>query len=348
MVRSEADRLIDAELASVLHRLDARFLDGCRIFVAGGTGFFGFWLLSALTCLSAAGLRVEVTVLARQPQRFLNRHPRFRGLPWLSFVSGDVVRYEPPPGRYDYFVHAATDTAAAAHREPLTIFDTIVNGSRHVFEHAVVAGARRILAISSGAVYGRFPEGVDRIDEDAAAACDPLAPGAAYAEGKRTMETMAGLIGERHGIDAVIARGFAFVGPTLPLDGHFAVGNFIGDALAGRPIVVRGDGSPLRSYLYGADLAVWLLALLTRGGAGRCYNLGSDAAVSVGELATLVRDTLAPEAAVDIRGTPEAGPRARYVPSIDRARSELGLEPWTDLPTAIAATASWLRLANDR
>lgn len=348
MAPADADRLIDAELARVIGHVDVALLEGRRLFVAGGTGFFGFWLLSALACLTGAGLRIEVTVLAREPERFLARFPRFRGLPWLGFVRGDVVGYEPPPGRYDYFLHAATDTAATAHREPLAIFDTVVHGSRRVFEHAAAAGASRLLALSSGAVYGRFPPGVSRIAEDAAAACDPLAPGAAYAEGKRAMETLAALVGQRYGIAAVIARGFAFVGPTLPLDGHFAIGNFIGDALSGGPIVVRGDGSPLRSYLYGADLAVWLLALLTRGGAGRCYNLGSDAAVSVGELAALVRDTLAPEAVVDLCGAPEAGPRARYVPSIDRARSELGLEPWTDLPAAIAATARWQRLADGR
>lgn len=345
MTPGDADRLIDAELRRVIARINERLLYGRRFFITGGTGFFGFWLLSALACLAESGVRLEATVLTRQPQRFLDRYPRFRGLPWLSFVAGDVTSYTAPSGRIDYFIHAATDTSAAAHREPLRIFDTILAGSRRVFEHAVAAGAERVLAISSGAVYGRFPAGVERIAEDAACACDPGDPFNAYGEGKRAMENLAALFGHAHGLKTVVARGFVFGGPTLPLDGHFAIGNFIRDALAGGPVVVNGDGTPLRSYLYGADLAVWLLELLTRGTPGRCYNLGSDEIVSVGELAGIVRDVLAPTAAVKILGAAQGGPRSRYVPDIGRARAELGLAPWTTLSEAIATTAAWHRLA---
>jgi dTDP-glucose 4,6-dehydratase len=332
---------IEADLDRALEHVDGGLLDGRRLFVTGGTGFFGFWLLAALARLASAGRRFEVTVLSRNPERFLAQHPHYANTPWLSFITGDVLDYVPPAQSYDYFVHAATDTSAAAQREPLRIFDTVVEGSRRVFAHAATAGVRRILAVSSGAVYGRFPDGVERIAEDAATACDPLAPGAAYAEGKRAMEALAVLYGQRYGFDSVIARGFAFVGPTLPLDGHFAIGNFIRDALAGGPIVVQGDGSPLRSYLYGADMAAWLLVMLTQGHAGRCYNLGSDETISVGALAAVVRDTLAPDATVVFGRAPEAGPRTRYVPDIARARAELRLAPWTSLQEAITATARW-------
>jgi dTDP-glucose 4,6-dehydratase len=143
-------------------------------------------------------------------------------------------------------------------------------------------------------------------------------------------------------IEPVIARCFAFVGPHLPLDAHFAIGNFIRDAMAGRAIEIQGDGSPLRSYLYMSDLAAWLWTMLVRGAAGRAYNVGSDEAVSIRGLAERVADALRP--GLPIRVGREAEPGAEtvtYVPDISRARSELGLAVTVGLEEAIRRTAQW-------
>jgi dTDP-glucose 4,6-dehydratase len=130
------------------------------------------------------------------------------------------------------------------------------------------------------------------------------------------------------------------------MDAHFAIGNFIRDALAGGPIAIKGDGTPLRSYLYTADLMIWLWTILLRGRAGRAYNVGSDAAISIGDLARLVSETVAGmglgRAEVTIAGKANPGvPPARYVPSIARARSELGLEAWIELGQSVEKTARW-------
>jgi dTDP-glucose 4,6-dehydratase len=144
----------------------------------------------------------------------------------------------------------------------------------------------------------------------------------------------------------VVARCYAFVGEDLPRDAHFAIGNFIRDALEGDMITVQSDGTPTRSYLHQADLAEWLLTLVARGHSGRVYNVGSDQAITMRDLAALVAEELRPGIPVRFLGAPRpARPGDRYVPSIDRARQELGLEVKTSLAEAIRRSAAVRRPA---
>jgi len=173
---------------------------------------------------------------------------------------------------------------------------------------------------------------------------DPLQPDSAYSEGKRAAETLCVAATQPHGLQAKIARCFAFVGPHLPLDAHFAIGNFIRDALQGVTIEVNGDGTPRRSYLYAADLMVWLWTILFRAPALRPYNVGSANDLSIAGVAAAVNAALGSHCAIRVHGLPVSGnPRSRYVPSVKRAEDELGLRERVDLSTAIAKTAHWWR-----
>ena len=169
-------------------------------------------------------------------------------------------------------------------------------------------------------------------------------PAAAYGHSKRVSEFLCASYAQVYGFAAVIARLFAFLGPHLPLDGNFAIGNFVRDALAGGPIRVHGDGSPYRSYLYAADLAVWLWTLLLRGESAVPYNVGSSSAVTIRELAGRVRDVVEPGAAIEIARPPAPGaPALRYVPSVRRAEEGLGLGAWIPLDEGLRRMAAWHR-----
>jgi dTDP-glucose 4,6-dehydratase len=169
---------------------------------------------------------------------------------------------------------------------------------------------------------------------------DPLNANNAYGIGKRVAEHLCAMYQDAHGVETVIARCFAFVGEDLPLDVHFAIGNFIRDALWREEIVVGGDGTSLRSYLDQRDLAQWLRKLLADGVGGRAYNVGSDQAISVAALADLVRDIVSPRKIVRVLGKPDGrSDRNLYVPDIRRAKDELGLEVTIPLGDAICATA---------
>jgi nucleoside-diphosphate-sugar epimerase len=323
---------------------DWRALRGARLFITGGTGFFGRWLLGSIAAANAR-LRtgINATVLARDPAAFLARAPQFAREPFLHWHAGDVRDFPFPEGAYSHVIHAAAPTGAAfVEDKPQETFDTIVDGTRRVLEFAALRGVTHLLNVSSGAVYGRQPPTLERVPETYTGA-PGAEPASAYAEGKRAAELLCIGAGGSGGLRPAIARCFAFVGPHLPLDTHFAIGNFIRDALNGGPIVVSGDGTPLRSYLHAADLVPWLIAVLVRGAPGRPYNVGGDVAVSIADLARKVARIAGHGTAVTIRGTPSGAPPSRYVPSVERAREELHVSVGIALDGAIERTLHWLR-----
>jgi dTDP-glucose 4,6-dehydratase len=322
---------------------------GRHIFISGGTGFFGAWLLESLAyCNRKLNLNVSATVLSRDPEIFARRMPHLLGDSSIRVVQGDVRDFDFPEQDFEYIIHAAAPTSAGAASQPLSLLNTLLGGAERMLALAKARKAKSFLFISSGAVYGRQPENLRHIPEDYLGGPDWLDPNAAYGEGKRVSEQMCSLCARESGIHFTIARCFTFAGPHLPLDQHFAIGNFIADALAGKNIVVKGDGTPLRSYLYAADLAIWLWTMLFRGsqlGANPvAFNVGSGLAINIRDLAQQVVEELNPSLKVEVAREPIAGePLIQYVPDVRRAETYLGLHQTIDLREAIRRTADWHR-----
>jgi len=324
---------------AVLHKVEFR-LHGKHLLLTGATGFFGKWLLRLLALMSERGVELRVTAVSREPEAFLSRNPEYRNCSWLSWVHSDMrLLGALELGPVDYVLHAAADTSAAAHKAPLELFDSITNGARGVLDAAVFAGAQRILFTGSGAQYGPLAAG-HPISEDSFIACDTANVASAYAEAKRFQEILGVLYAEQYGVDVILTRCFAFSGPGLPLNGHFAIGNFVRDALEADAIVLTSSGTAVRSYLHGADLAVWLLTLLVLGESRQAYNVGSDQAISIADLARKVIARIAPEKPLRILGKADDGLRSFYVPDITKART-LGLDVWTNLDMSIDSMATW-------
>lgn len=321
-------------------------LRGGRVFVTGGTGFFGRWLVeSFLKANETRNLQAEMVVLSRQPSQFLAKAPHLANRTGIHFHAGDVRDFEFPAGSFSHVIHAATEASATLNENsPQVMFDTIVTGTQRVLDFSVRCGAKKFLLTSSGAVYGKQPAEITHVSEEYPGGPDPLGAASAYGEGKRVAEMLCAVAHRQSGLDIRIARCFAFVGPYLPLDLHFAIGNFLRDALQEKPIQIRGDGRTYRSYLYAADLVAWLWAILFRGASCRAYNVGSDQAVSILETAqaaaALVKTPL--NVSVAEAGNP-AIPAPRYVPSVQRAKSELGLEVTTSFEAALAKTFQWYK-----
>jgi nucleoside-diphosphate-sugar epimerase len=334
-------RDLDALLAAV-QPADWHALQRKHLFVTGGTGFLGCWLLEALLHADTAlSLGLHLTVLSRRPQAFQAKAPHLAAHRAVTLLAGDVRDTAAIQVRCDAVIHAATDVETPD-PDPVAAFEAIVAGSRSIFNIAARAGASRVLHVSSGAVYGEQPPAVSHLPEDHPAPLDGGQPGAAYALGKRVSEWLGDQAAIRHGFDIVHARVFALIGPYLPLNAHFAAGNFLADAAAARPVRVGGNGAPFRSYLYAADAAAWLLTMLVRGVSGQSYNVGSEQAISIVELARQLAALAGVEVQVaDSRPTTSAAPR--YVPATRLARETLGLVQYTALPLALERSLHWAR-----
>jgi dTDP-glucose 4,6-dehydratase len=340
--------LLAQELEHVLSRTRALWdeLRGKRLFITGGTGFFGCWLLESFVWANdRLKLGASAVVLTRNPAAFERKAPHLASHPSITLQGGDVRSFDFPAGQFHFLIHAATEAnAQTALDAPLEALDTIVEGTRRTLEFARHCGAAKLLFTSSGAVYGKQPPEITHVPETFSGGPDPADPRSVYGESKRMAEVLCTLYAARYGMECKIARCFAFAGPYLPTAGHFAFGSFVRDAIQGKPIRVSGDGTPYRSYLYAADLAIWLWTILFRGENCRPYNVGSEREVSIAELADIVVRTLKPDLKVEVAREPVPGELPlRYAPSTQRAQSELGLRECIDLSEAIQRTARWHR-----
>ncbi len=304
------------------------------MFITGGTGFYGKWLLEAIIAANdSLGVNIRATLLSRDPARFKAEAPHLGFRPEFEWVIGEPAGFAAPAGHFDYLIDFATPSAAEVGAGGTAIVERCLQGSANLIGFAKSAGVRRVLYASSGAVYGSQPADVERLAEDYAADPATVSP---YGRLKQRSEAL--LL--ESGLDCVIARGFAFIGPYLPLTDKFAAGSFLRDALAGGPIRIHGNGSPIRSYLYAADLAVWQVAMLIKGKPGAAYNTGSDQALSLLDLAAIIANA-AGNLKIEVgQAVPDQHSRY-YVPAIDKSASDLARSVKVRLPDAATRTMRW-------
>lgn len=317
-----------------------------NLLVTGGTGFFGRALIRHWESERQVSGRLpfeEITILSRSPEKFRVAYPQLATFDWIKWHKGDVLHPDslPQHGIYDHILHAAADSTDAAVLTPLEKFQQTVGGTENMLKFAVSCGTRRFLLTSSGAVYGPQPMDMVAIPENYNGMPDPLQTVNTYGVAKRQAEHLCTLYGQQFGLETVVARCFAFVGEDLPLDAHFAIGNFIRDALH-RPLInVNGDGSPIRSYLDQRELAQWLMVLLMKGRSSNAYNVGSDQPISIKDLAYLVRDVLAPSKQVLVKQLPDSSTalRNRYLPETRKVNIEFNLKSNINLTESIKYSA---------
>ncbi|WP_199155792.1 NAD(P)-dependent oxidoreductase [Chromobacterium sp. ASV23] len=321
-----------------------------NVFITGASGFFGIWLVEAFLWMARERqLNLTVTVLLRDAGRFFTRYPHLRDNPALRWVEGDLETFEFPVQSVSHIIHAASvpnldgrDSWASEHVRAGVL------GMSRILKLAEEKKIRSLLVTSSGGVYTSVLECrggngfVEEVDSISALTSEKIV----YGQTKRMMEIMSAAEARKHGFKLAIARCFAFVGPYLPMDANYAIGNFIRDARERKCIVISGDGTPLRSYLYAADLAASLIRLLVKCRSGVPYNIAGTEVLSIKQLGLLVAKCHGmPNESVKIMtpATPDA-PINQYLADINKARNDGLLCNSTSLVDAIARTSKWLDL----
>lgn len=326
--RSELEQILDCS------RDDWERLRTARIFVTGGTGFVGKWLLSAfLHARERLGLQTELLVLTREPERFCLEAPHLAQATGIELLQGALEDFAFPRRPFTHVLHAAARVQGGQASDHRTGLERVL---RLCEAHTV----GKLLYVSSGAVYGVQPADRECLSENR----DPGEPATEYARGKQQCEALLRQTGR---LDYSIARCFAFLGPYLPPNAGYAAADFLRQAAQGQTVTVRGDGSAIRSYLYAADLALWLWTLLARGAPQSCYNVGAATPVCIAELAREIAEQCGVRVEIQGSNSTRTGAR-RYLPCTEKARTELGLQEHWTLSEAVATTLRWLRTTDWR
>lgn len=316
-----------------------RGLENARILMTGCSGLFGLWLLDLIDVANhELGVNIRAGVLSRDKNRFLQRYPHLQKMEGLTPIEGDVRNFVAREFDPTHLIHGATTSAAETFKgePPWQKFDTLVSGTNHVFSQLPRGMVRSALFLSSGAVYGPPPADLAQIPETMSSAPDTGDLVAALGNAKRAAEFLCHAHAADLSIPIRVARCFSFSGAGVPTDLHYALGDFVRQALNGKEIVVNGDGKAVRSYLHLGDMAIWLIRLL--GDEDRTkpnvINVGSSDGISIRELAQEISGLFKTPLQVIVKGDTDysiGNPvRSQYVPCIKLANS-YGLEPWTKL-----------------
>lgn len=315
------------------------------LLVIGGSGFFGKSILDAYKKGILKNLDInKISILSRQASDLKITHPQLLDSS-IHLIDADLMKCEELPYA-DLVIHAAA-TADAARYElyPEQERKNILLSMQRFCELAhTYCRESKILYISSGAVYGKYPHEIKNISEDFLFGSDEeTAPSKyIYTNAKRECEVMVKELGSA-GFKVSIARCFAFVGKHLPRDKHFAIGNFIRDGLNKVPVVVNASSLVYRSYMHSDDLAFWLMKIASAADENApVFNVGSDEPISIQELGCKIADYFNVESVV----APITNSLInRYVPSIEKAKTELDLTLQLNLDRAIYETIKSIKVA---
>ena len=333
----------DYDLIYLHTKMELEKLRDKKIFLTGGTGFVGLWLLHFFQWANENhATNIKLDILARTPDKLKELVPYLWNDPRFQFFSGDIRSFSFPMKKFDYVIHAAATAAHDTynHIGKVESFNIVSEGTHRLLDFVVASQSGPVLYLSSGACYGARAQSAPFIREDSKLKPALNEPNSGLGLGKRAAEDYCEEYRKSYGLDIKIARCFTFMGPFLPVRIHYAIGNFIFSGVENRKIVLKSSGGAFRSYMYSADLVAWLIKILITGKDGSIYNVGSEKLISIKDLATTVGKVIGPDVTIEVPQNSQEDVPSYYIPDTSKIRSELMVSEWTSLEDGIRKSKS--------
>jgi len=305
-----------------------------RVLVTGAAGFLGSHLCDRLLREGHEVIAMDNLLTGNMRNiAHLEEEKRFR------FVRHNVTEYIFVDGPLEAVLHFASPASPIDYLElPIQTLKVGSLGTHNALGLALEKGARFLLA-STSEVYGDpliHPQ-----PETYWGNVNPIGPRGVYDEAKRFSEALTMAYQRAHGVATRIVRIFNTYGERMrPRDGR-VVPALIGQALAGEPMTVFGDGSQTRSFCYVSDLIDGIYRLLLSE-VKEPVNIGNPAELSVLQFAKTIRELTGTKSEIVFKPLPVDDPKVRQ-PDISRAREKLGWEPTVKLADGLGKTIEYFR-----
>ena len=254
-------------------------LEKASFLISGMTGFVGSWLVESLMHLNKEfGLKIEITGITRNASK-VNAWIDLASEKNVKIIESDIRVCKEIAGTFTHIVHAATPTTTATRAGDLgNVFESSVTGAQNLLEIAKKQDTPPIfLHTSSGAIYEKSPSSLEKIplnwprrDLDPSDEVD-----SEYARAKIETEKLIEAATIEGTVKGINARLFSFLGPRVPLQEHYSIGNFMYSGMYEDEINLAVNPATVRSYEYAADMASTLIYVLGLGQAGS-FHIGSD------------------------------------------------------------------------
>ncbi len=350
-MKKEQKKLMTDDCERVYSEVSGKLdvLSGATLLITGGSGFMGSWLCEMVYYMNEIHkMDIRLFVIARDHERFESRLPHVASAKNIEFICTDIRNVSEFPREVNYIIHAAANPDSRFHSSrPFETMSTIAEGTGAVFRAAsLVSDLRNIINAGSSAVYSSEPNNREKFSE--------ISPGLplnskvsnSFSEANRYSETLCSAARNELRLPIVTIRPFTFCGAYQDIDSPWALNNFINDAMCKRRIRIHGDGETFRSYMYGADLAVWVLIIMLHARSGQIYNVGNSNGFSLREIAEKVASCFQPAPSV-LLNTSLTGDinQSTLLPDVTKAEKEFGLKQYTNIDTAIQKTIQWYKNA---